>query len=622
MNPYDIEQAFANIERDIIRQMIDRFRKDRPEGDVGNYEWKDWQVRQLKSVDKFIRSISKQYRGIYRNLNKWIRRMTGDAFDGGISESIREQMENTPDDEQFFDVNRTRMEALQKATTDDLERAEGAVFRRVNDAYRQIIYRAQVALNSGQVTYEQAVDMATKDFLRSGINCVEYRNGARHTVQEYARMVLRTTMKRSALMAEGQIRTELGIHTVYARWRSTACPECMRFLGRIMIDDVYSDGTVEEAEEGGYLLLSEAMEQGFLHPNCKDTIATYDPERWKDDPDNDPFLMSQKRRDEYMAIAEENERREQEASYLLNRAEMWERYADFSLSESVKKEAESKAKKYNEKWLKSLPRTDKADNTWKDGGGLFVEAFSFSDKPVDLSELLEAARKTAPPHIFDLLYYAPAEGKSNRWLDEDGEGARIFLNLNADKNGCEPLLSGGSNISLKADTEIRRKFHELAHALDRLYSTDTTAPAYSSEGFGDLVDYIANQKSPDSNKERANEADNIIAFLKEIDDESSRDAIMDIYDALWRGEIVSDEDISFRFKMRLGRAAGHGRKYYRSKQNRIAEIFAQYIAIACSDRYAFERFCQREPELSAILDDMIETIVYFEPNSEDEDEQD
>ncbi|MDQ9892119.1 phage minor capsid protein, partial [Acinetobacter baumannii] len=61
-----------------------------------------------------------------------------------------------------------------------------------NDQYRKIIFNAQVYANTGAGTYEQAVDMATKDFLAAGINCIEYANGSRHNIKEYARMAIRT----------------------------------------------------------------------------------------------------------------------------------------------------------------------------------------------------------------------------------------------------------------------------------------------------------------------------------------------------------------------------------------------------------------------------------------------
>lgn len=85
-------------------------------------------------------------------------------------------------------------------------RAETAVLRMANDQYRKIIYNAQVYANTGAGTYEKAVDMATKDFLKSGINCIEYANGSRHTIADYADMAIRTAGKRAYLHGEHTIR--------------------------------------------------------------------------------------------------------------------------------------------------------------------------------------------------------------------------------------------------------------------------------------------------------------------------------------------------------------------------------------------------------------------------------
>jgi hypothetical protein len=43
----------------------------------------------------------------------------------------------------------------------------------------------------------------------------------------------------------------------------------------VLIDDVYASGTEQEAREAHVPLLSEAMDEGFLHPNCKDVYSTY-----------------------------------------------------------------------------------------------------------------------------------------------------------------------------------------------------------------------------------------------------------------------------------------------------------------------------------------------------------
>ena len=86
---------------------------------------------------------------------------------------------------------------------DDMKKAETAVLRMANDQYRKVIFNAQVYANTGAGTYEKAVDMATKDFFSAGLNCVEYANGARHTIADYADMAIRTACKSAYLQGEG-----------------------------------------------------------------------------------------------------------------------------------------------------------------------------------------------------------------------------------------------------------------------------------------------------------------------------------------------------------------------------------------------------------------------------------
>jgi len=172
----------------------------------------------------------------------------------------------------FFALNTRKLNALIKATESDFTKAETAMLRMAEDQYRQIIFNAQVYANTGAGTYEKAVDMATRDFLSRGINCIEYANGARHRMKDYAMMAIRTATKRAYLTGEGEKRQEWGISTVIMNKRGNPCPKCLPFVGKILIDDVWSGGS---AEDGPYPLMSSAVAAGLYHPNCKDRHSTY-----------------------------------------------------------------------------------------------------------------------------------------------------------------------------------------------------------------------------------------------------------------------------------------------------------------------------------------------------------
>nr|DAP15482.1 MAG TPA: minor capsid protein [Caudoviricetes sp.] len=103
-----------------------------------------------------------------------------------------------------------------------------AMLRMANDQYRKVIFNSQVYYNSGAGTYEKAVDMATKDFLSRGINCIQYKNGARVNIASYVGMALRTANTRAYCQGEGAKRQEWGVSTVIVNKRGLPCPKCGR----------------------------------------------------------------------------------------------------------------------------------------------------------------------------------------------------------------------------------------------------------------------------------------------------------------------------------------------------------------------------------------------------------
>ena len=147
-----------------------------------------------------------------------------------------------------------------------------ATLRMANDQYRQIIYKAQVYANTGAGTVKQAIDMATKDFLAKGFNCIEYKDGRRVNIADYCDMTIRTANKRANLMGEGEMRKKLGNSLVYISKHGGACDKCTPWEGRVYIDNVWSGGT---EKDGKYPMLSTAIEGGLFHPRCHHGSSTY-----------------------------------------------------------------------------------------------------------------------------------------------------------------------------------------------------------------------------------------------------------------------------------------------------------------------------------------------------------
>ena len=280
---YDIEKAFRAIEDELIHSMIRNFKQHRAEETKEGYNWSAWQIEQLKSLEQYKKANAEKFASRFSNINASVEELIKEARAQGGSEQEEQILKAIKNgfkaakppgqgmEAAFFRLNDKKIEALAKATKNDLLKAEHATLRMANDKYRQIIFNAQVYANTGAGTYEKAVDMATRDFLSAGINSIEYKDGSRHNIKEYAGMAIRTADKRAYLTGEGEKRKEWGVTTVIVKKRGNACPKCLPFCGKILIDDVWSGGV----PDGKHKLMSQAITAGLYHPNCKDIHTTY-----------------------------------------------------------------------------------------------------------------------------------------------------------------------------------------------------------------------------------------------------------------------------------------------------------------------------------------------------------
>lgn len=377
MNEYDITTAFKVIENELIASMIRNMDRHRAEETKEGYEWSMWQTEQLKALEKYKRNNQKKYRKQFQKINGEIDFLIRKARETGnmqqeikIMEAIKKGFPAKKISKgmagEFFRLNDRKLEALIEATTHDMEKAETAILRKAEDDYRQAIYNAQVYANTGAGTYEKAVDMATKDMLSRGLNCVQYINGARHTLADYADMAIRTASKRAYLQGEGEKRQEWGIATVIVNKRGNPCPKCLPFCGKVLIDDVWSGGPEDgvDLETGKkYPLMSYAISQGLYHPRCRDSHTTYFPGISTAD---DTWT-----KEELEAIGQEYEA-EQKQQYAKRQEEKYERLAEYSLDAgNQKKYAERQAqwKQQNPQgWRRQFMRNGSAEpeKTWRE----------------------------------------------------------------------------------------------------------------------------------------------------------------------------------------------------------------------------------------------------------------
>lgn len=349
MSDYNIREAFEKIEDELIDSMMRNFSRHRAEETKEGYNWTQWQAEQLKSLEEYRKHNAKKFGKRFKTINSKVEEMIRTAKADGNASQEAEILEAVKDGfkapkkpsahstAEFFKVNDRKLDALIKSTTDDLKRAETAVLRMSNDKYRKAIFNAQVAMNTGAVTYEKAVDMACKDMLNTGLNCVEYKNGARHTLSDYADMAVKTANKRAYLRGEGEKRAEWGVSLVVVNSRQGGCPDCAKYIGKVFIDDVYSNG---KKSDGNYPLLSTAIKNGLFHPRCKDSTSTYYPEL--DDLDAPLSEDEIKELDRQQGIEEKQQ-------YAQRQAERFDRRAEYSLDEDNKRIVQTRADEWHDR---------------------------------------------------------------------------------------------------------------------------------------------------------------------------------------------------------------------------------------------------------------------------------
>lgn len=283
---YDIGEVFQIIEEDMIASMSRNLKRHIEIENEEGLNYNMWQAEQLAALNNFRQNNKKLFGSYFSTINDKIGDVIKKANETGqltqetaILEAIRDGFKlydytgGKAIKGQFFKINERKLNALITATKKDMAKAETAMLRMANDEYRKIIFNAEAYYNTGVGTLSQCVDMATKDFLSRGISCIQYANGARVGIDAYSRMAIRTAQTRAYLQGEAVKRDEWGVNTVIVNKRGVACPRCLKYVGQIFYDNVWGSSPVPSPAK--YPLLSEAIEGGLYHPNCKDIHTTY-----------------------------------------------------------------------------------------------------------------------------------------------------------------------------------------------------------------------------------------------------------------------------------------------------------------------------------------------------------
>lgn len=275
MDEYDIAKLYQEMELELIASLKRNLLRHELKEIEENMEYPQWQALKLRDIQRIKRENQDIIGKYTSNIPKDVKKIIKEEYKQGKKEAIA--LFNDANrgkkrlNESFFKTNNKKVKAMIDEINGTFKEAEKAIFRMTNDVYRKTIFKAGFYLSHGAVNLKQAINIAMKDFAKRGINCIEYKDGRRVNIADYARMAVRTASQRSRLMAEGDFRKRLKRTLVKITKHGTSCKYCKVYEQQILVDDVYSGGV----PDGKHELLSSAMSKGLFHPNCRHKAPTY-----------------------------------------------------------------------------------------------------------------------------------------------------------------------------------------------------------------------------------------------------------------------------------------------------------------------------------------------------------
>ena len=306
----DIARIFEEIELRLIASLKRNLSRHKAEEEKEGFEWSAWQAEKLNNIDNFRKEnaqIADEYVDV---IDDETRQLMTDQFHEGehtAEQSVIDVSEsgvNVPDvpnvpavptqpqppeaptaipDDHFFGVNKPKMDKLMEDVTTLEKTALTAAVRNMDDVYRTTLNKVQLMMGTGSITLNEAIDLATRDFLDKGINCIVYADGRRVNIADYVRMALRTTSTRATLQGAAKRFAELGYDTVLISQYGGCSETCEPYQGKVYIDDVFTLWSGQISGDFGksnycdkwFMLLSVAIRGGLFHPNCRHTMGQY-----------------------------------------------------------------------------------------------------------------------------------------------------------------------------------------------------------------------------------------------------------------------------------------------------------------------------------------------------------
>jgi hypothetical protein len=276
----ELRRLYGALEEGLAREVAAHLRKgiDRP----------DWLSDKLRSAGIVRRAAERLVSKVLRDSSGQVEKAVRTAFERGASAAQAElQSKRAAPRVQQSLPGAQNINRLASGLAGRLEATQPRVVRSVLDAYRQTVTAGSAEILGGAATRRQAAERVWNNLLRQGFTGFTDVRGRNWSLAGYVDMATRTTVAQAAVAGHLDRLAESGIDLVIVSNAPQECSRCRPAEGKIYTrDDSGRGGATIEVEhalddkivkvrvEGA---LSEAIQSGLFHPNCRHSVSAYLP---------------------------------------------------------------------------------------------------------------------------------------------------------------------------------------------------------------------------------------------------------------------------------------------------------------------------------------------------------
>lgn len=177
-------------------------------------------------------------------------------------------------------INNMAVQAIAAESVVAMTNVHRQILRRTEDAWRAIVKEATGYTITGAMTPQQAAQRAFTRMARDGMGFFIDKAGRKWGLDTYAEMAVRTATTRALLAGHTDTMVERGVDLVVVSAHPNPAPVCAPYERKVLsLTGQYPSGThrVNDAIVHVTATLSEAVDNGLLHPNCRHRFSAYVP---------------------------------------------------------------------------------------------------------------------------------------------------------------------------------------------------------------------------------------------------------------------------------------------------------------------------------------------------------